>query len=373
MSPLNENRSRLVCRRFRTVSLWRLFNSTSPFAHAHLGSVTFAELEEAFGPDSLGILVVKGLPEKFKELRQRALSYASYIGNLPAEQLRKLESPASKWLVGWSCGKETLKDGRYDTLKGSFYVNCAPGFEDQSMQTKLNTQFPGFPEYTASNLWPQEDILPGFEGVLRDLCNLIIDTAVQVAKACDRYAEAKISDYKPGYLEYVVRTSVSTKARLLHYFPARPNDDDTSAATTDEDDWCATHLDHGALTGLTSAMFVDESAQLTTASAASTPLQELDRSPDPQAGLYIRARTGETTKVSIPRDCLAFQTGEALEVITKGQFRAVPHFVRGAAAGEGGAVARNTLALFTQPNLWEMVDDTRDFAAFAREIVEKNH
>ena len=45
--------------------------------------------------------------------------------------LVKLESPASKWLVGWSCGKETLKDGKYDTLKGSYYVNCAGGFEKQ--------------------------------------------------------------------------------------------------------------------------------------------------------------------------------------------------------------------------------------------------
>jgi isopenicillin N synthase-like dioxygenase len=78
-------------------------------------------------------------------------------------------------------------------------------------------------------------------------------------------------------------------------------------------------------------------------------------------------------KVSIPRDCLAFQTGEALEVITQGRFKAVPHFVRGAAQGKGGPVSRNTLAVFTQPNLWENIDNERDFAAFAREIVEKNH
>jgi hypothetical protein len=29
--------------------------------------------------------------------------------------------------------------------------------------------------------------------------------------------------------------------------------------------------------------------------------------------------------------------------------------------------------VFTQPNLWEKVDERRDFAAFAKEIVEKNH
>jgi hypothetical protein len=40
----------------------------------------------------------------------------------------------------------------------------------------------------------------------------------------------------------VVKTSTTTKARLLHYFPAE------AGAALDEktdDDWCATHLDHG--------------------------------------------------------------------------------------------------------------------------------
>jgi isopenicillin N synthase-like dioxygenase len=169
-----------------------------------------------------------------------------------------------------------------------------------------------------------------------------------------------------------VRTSSASKARLLHYFP--PPAEAFGTAPTAEDDWCATHLDHGCLTGLTSAAFIDEADQEPRiADSAFAPLTELDGPPDPRAGLYIHSRAGDTVKVAIPRDCLAFQTGEALEVITRGQFRAVPHFVRGATMGLGGKIARNTLAVFTQPNLWEMVDEKRDFAAFAREIVEKNH
>lgn len=39
-------------------------------------------------------------------------------------------------------------------------------------------------------------------------------------------------------------------------------------------------------------------------------LEELDASPDPDAGLYIRARSGQMVKVIIPKNCLAFQTGE---------------------------------------------------------------
>jgi isopenicillin N synthase-like dioxygenase len=275
--------------------------------------------------------------------------------------------------VGWSCGKETLKDGQYDTLKGSYYVNCAPGFEDQ--QQAVAAKYPSFSEYTAPNVWPSEELLPGFEQTFRELCTLIIDIAVLVARACDKYAEANIDDYqKGGFLEHIVKSSVSTKARLLHYFPDTQSASEASSNdNSNEDDWCATHLDHGCLTGLTSAMFVDEEAHPPQTGSAFAPLSELESSPDPKAGLYIHSREGVVHKVSIPRDCLAFQTGEALEIITKGKFKAVPHFVRGAGPGMGGRIARNTLAVFTQPNLWEMVDGRRDFATFAKEIVERNH
>lgn len=112
-------------------------------------------------------------------------------------------------------------------------------------------------------------------------------------------------------------------------------------------------------------------------------LGELPISPDPEAGLYIQSRSGETVKVSIPRNCIAFQTGEALQRITKGKFRAVPHFVKGVRPGvcvedDGGyaaaRIARNTLAVFTQPNLGELVDEEQNitFGEFARGIVEKN-
>ncbi|KAI9703021.1 MAG: hypothetical protein M1820_006012 [Bogoriella megaspora] len=393
-------------------------------------SVPFSTLEAAFGPSSLGILVVRDVPEGFMTLRQKLLSYASYLANLPTEELEKLEEPEAKWLVGWSCGKETLKDGRYDTLKGSYYVNCAPEFEDFDTQRNIAAQYPSFPEYTAPNVWPSEELLPGFKATFQELCTLIIEVAVLVARACDKYAQEKIPDYKSGYLEHVVESSVSTKARLLHYFPPNklfngaPTSTEAANATTatgageegedegydedeeegefeedegfeeenaEDDDWCATHKDHGCLTGLTSAMYIDESKSRPISQPTPNPpyghfepnydetgnlapLPELTAPPDPAAGLYIHSREGDVVKVNIPKDCLAFQTGEALEIITKGKFKAVPHFVKGpkASAVSGSRVARNTLAVFTQPNLWEKVGDT-DFAGFAKGIVEKNH
>ena len=278
-------------------------------------------------------------------------------------------------MVGWSCGKETLKSGHFDTLKGSYYVNCA-FYQDPTLDSAPADGFPDLPQYTAPNIWPSPARLPTFRQSTEKLCSLIIQTAALVAQACDQYAEANIAGYKPGYLSHVVTTSLTTKARLLHYFPSEQND---SNAENDEndDDWCATHVDHGCLTGLTSAMFLDEAASPPTLDPSSDTLPilpELTQSPDPAAGLYIRSRTGDIVKVNIPKDCLAFQTGEALQLITKGKFRAVPHFVKGARCPTGQRrIARNTLAVFTQPNLAEEVDSGLTFAEFARGVVQKNY
>ena len=50
-------------------------------------SISLETLEEAFGPSSLGILIVKDLPAKYIELRHKLLSYASYLANLPPDEL----------------------------------------------------------------------------------------------------------------------------------------------------------------------------------------------------------------------------------------------------------------------------------------------
>lgn len=237
--------------------------------------------------------------------------------------------------------------------------------------------YPHCPEMTSPNVWPDESVLPGFEQIFEELCRLIVDTAALVARSCDRYGVAKLEGYKDGTLEHIVRTSVCTKARLLHYFPPPPIKDEDKrpdSAMAIDDDWCATHHDLGALTGLTCQMFVDEAAHPPHAQADDSghlpPLPEMDTHPDPHAGLWIKDRSGRKTLVQIPRDCLGFQTGEALQLITRGKFKAVPHFVRGAQPDKAGRIARNTLAVFTQPNLWEMVDDERDFAKLVQVTID---
>ncbi|KAF8474286.1 hypothetical protein BDZ91DRAFT_774926 [Kalaharituber pfeilii] len=339
------------------------------FEQLQKGNVSDEALVEAFGPDSLGIIVVSDLPSRFVPLRKRVLSYASHLGNLPAEELKALEHPEAKYLVGWSCGKEMLSNNRVDTLKGSYYVNCA--FYKDPKLDGAEGDYPNLPEYTKGNIWPKEELLRGFKEAVQELCTLVIDTALLVARACDRYAQKHIKGYTSGYLEHVVKTSSTTKARLLHYFPPPTLENGKTEEDEDLDNWCGTHKDHGCLTGLTSAMYVDEANQPINI-ANGVELAELPAAPDPAAGLYIRNRKDQIYKVGIPRDSLAFQTGEALEVITEGKFKAVPHFVRGCRANLAGGVARNTIAVFTQPNLYAKVDKNRDFATFAKQIVEQN-
>jgi hypothetical protein len=76
---------------------------------------------EAFGdePDCLGIVLVdmKSVPE-YNACRQTLLSYSSYLAALPSEQLTALENAHSKYVVGWSHGKEKLRSGAPDSRKG---------------------------------------------------------------------------------------------------------------------------------------------------------------------------------------------------------------------------------------------------------------
>lgn len=247
--------------------------------------------------------------------------------------------------MGWSHGKEALKSGQYDTMKGSYYATVLSSHLTNVLSTTQSE-----PELEYPNIWP--DIL-GFQETFEELCTMIIDIALLVAKGCDRFASSITDEYKSGTLERIIQESTTIRARLLHYFP--PSTDEVHKVEED-DAWCAVHVDDGCLTGLTSALFVDES--VAPPSHATSPVESIKtfpESPDPCSGLYIRSRTSEVVQINIPPDCLAFQTGSALELMTGGALKAVPHFVKGPCKGIG-KVARNTLAVFTQPNLAEIID-----------------
>ncbi|KAH8791636.1 hypothetical protein BGZ57DRAFT_993978 [Hyaloscypha finlandica] len=280
------------------------------------GSVSLSALEEAFGQAALRILIMKELPANFQPLHINWLSAASYLARLSSEQLgrdenqlpkfefassdadlsRPLDQSSSSLQCGLESRKGSLKSGQYYTMKGSFYATI--------MHPYLQSW---------SNIWPPECLLPGFREEFEELCTMTIDITLLVAKACDQFA-----------VEFV---NMTIRARLLHYFlPSEPS------------------------LRLTSALFLDDSPPLPPLSSTFKPAPSFHQSSDPLAGIYIRSRTPEVVKVNIPAGCVAFQTGSALGKMTGGVLKDVPHFVRGPNAGRS-TVVKNTLAVFTQPNL----------------------
>ncbi|KAG0246285.1 hypothetical protein BGX31_003188 [Mortierella sp. GBA43] len=309
-------------------------------------------------------MLVSNLPSEYMGLRERLLKLASTFAALPEEVKEKSVHAASRYSFGWSCGKEIM-NGKPDVSKGSYYAN--PLMDEPESSKELQEQFL---EYCHPNVWPRED-LPELEQAFKDLGQFVVGIGKEVAKKCDAFVYSKLSasstgtSYSPTHLQDVIRDSKTTKARLLHYFPQTTAVEGESK--DDMDTWCGWHLDHSSLTGLTSAMYIDESKE---------GLAEVS-CPDPEAGLYIRNRGQQVVKVSIPRDHLAFQTGEALELATRGQLAATPHCVRGATAPNDDpkrydTLARNTFAVFMQPCLDTIVtEDGRNFGQWTKEVFDR--
>ncbi|KAL4853898.1 hypothetical protein ACK3TF_005139 [Chlorella vulgaris] len=288
-----------------------------------------AQLEEAYGPAGLGILTVSGVT-RFPELRRKLLPLAARVAALPAAARAQLEDPTSHFNIGWSCGRETLEGGQPDTRKGSFYANPlhddpVPGHSDLQRR---------YPAYCAPNLWPHDD-LPQLEGAVKALGQLIIEVGLLLARHCDMYCSTR-GGYPPR-LHDILQQSPCPKARLLHYFA--PVSETSGSGRAPSQQWCGWHTDHGSLTGLCSALYLDAAGQPTAC-------------PDPQAGLHVRDRSGNVTQVAIPADSIGFQIGEAMQIQSGGLLRGTPHCVVAPRQDLSAGVSRNTFAVFMQPR-WD--------------------
>lgn len=100
---------------------------------------------------------------------------------------------------------------------------------------------------------------------------------------------------------------------------------------------------------------------------------EVVPAPSPTSGLYIRTRGGQLTKVAIPQNCLAFQTGEALEIATNGRLLATPHCVRVGVSAGGNKISRESFALFMQPNTDQLLSKDTTFGAFSKRVFAEHY
>jgi isopenicillin N synthase-like dioxygenase len=294
-----------------------------------------SQIEAAFGISGLGVLTVKNVPNLPKH-RAALLPLAREFAILPEQVKEKYVHEESFYSFGWSHGKEKLQ-GKPDYAKGSFYAN--PQFDRPIDDEELIAKHAPF---IHPNIWPTPD-LPELEPAFKNLGQLIVSVGELVAHQCDNFVRGRLSDYQDQKLSGIIKGSKCCKARLLHYFPCADNETVAGGGTgavkasPDEDfsSWCGWHNDHGSLTGLTSAMFLDKDGN------------EVVNS-DPSAGLYVRNRSGVVVKVNIPKDHIAFQIGETAQIHSGGIMQATPHAVRGSCVK---GVSRETFAVFMEP-MW---------------------
>jgi len=292
-------------------------------------------ISEAFGFDGLGILTVKGVPN-VENLRQNILPLAHKFASLPEEIKLKTEHKESFYSFGWSFGKEMMREGKPDYSKGSYYAN--PSYDFPFDDPELIKKYPAF---CHPNIWPKED-LPELEPAFKQMGQLVVEVGLLVARQCDKYVQKQCSTYTPNRLFNVIKNSKTCKARLLHYFPLEESNQ--SPDPTEENmTWCGWHNDHGSLTGLVPAMFMDAKGNQVSC-------------PDSKAGLYIYSRNGKLVRVSVPSSYLAFQIGETAQIHSGGILQATPHAVRGSMGPQSHGISRETLAVFMEPMWNEKMD-----------------
>ncbi|KAJ8503328.1 hypothetical protein ONZ45_g10966 [Pleurotus djamor] len=371
-------------------------------------------IEKAFGshPTSLGIIIVKDLPGEYQVYRERLLKLAYGFAQLEDSVKEGYVDVGSRFSFGWSHGKvlelfslllnallhNTYPDAKKhiwkDLLKGSYYAN--PAIDKPTVSSALRETYP---EYYGDNIWPDPGLkgIEGFEEAFKDLGRFVFKVGVEMAAACQPFgvfplspstfmvkalltplsfvasniyskALSHLSDQSVS-LPALISSSQTNKARLLHYFPPTAKVDEEGEEDEPIDNWCGMHCDHSLLTGLCSAVYLrqDSKGEVTTV-------------PPPclSSGLYIKTRGGDLTKVTIPPDCLAFQTGESLQLATGGRLRATPHCVRAGLASddldlEAGRVSRETFAVFMGPDVDQRLTETLTFGEFSKQVFDEHY
>lgn len=235
----------------------------------------------------------------------------------------KCEDPKSCYQIGWSHGIEKLQNGSVDALKGSYYANPL-----YNVPTKDPDVIKKYPAYARPNIWPTED-MPELEEAFMTLGKIMVRVGALVAHACDKYL---LSHGVISKMENIVKTSTCSKARLLHYFPTKLSEVNSSS-------WCGKHCDHGTLTGKwtnsskkeiqagklhsTWSYYVGICAPMYL-NADFTVADNVDLA----AGLYIIDSEGKEVMANIPEKAIAFQLGQAAQILSNGLLRATPHFVK---------------------------------------------
>lgn len=295
-------------------------------------------IRQAFGSNGLGILIVSNIPG-ILDKRSALLPYGQKFYNLPEDVKQSFMDKDSSFQFGWSEGNEFLDKEKTiaDTSKSGFYAN--PTIDVPTVDEFTIKKYPGL---ARPNIWPDENILPGFKSHYLNLAQQIHSVGLLIAEQCDIFIHNTLKSYgidplsmlNLPSLHKILHESLSSKSRILHYSQPKKFHKIQNVSKL----WCNEHTDIGALTGLTNALWLDEEFNTVT-------------KPDDKCGLYIRDKNNDEIQIIIPTDCIAFQIGKTAQILSGGLLKATPHFVK-APESSMNWTSRNTLAVFCQPN-WD--------------------
>mmetsp|Transcript_968 Transcript_968/g.3878 ORF Transcript_968/g.3878 Transcript_968/m.3878 type:complete len:336 (-) Transcript_968:86-1093(-) len=250
-------------------------------------------LDAAFDASGLGLLCLTGgeeFQDEVRRIRRELLPLAPALSNLPEDSLADIaERPGSRNVNGYSRGVDGHRSG--------FYFH--PASDDPGASLPAGVE----PEATfyAPNRWP-DGPLPELRQRARAAAPFLVEVGRELAVALDRRLSS----------------------------PTSPPSSASSAAAPAQ-------IEPGALAAL-----VGEG-------------ERLDACPDPEVGLYVRDRQGAICRIAAPSDageCLFFQLGEAMQIVSGGFYHATEHCVRGPPRCLAG-YTRASLAVFFQPHAHE--------------------
>lgn len=90
--------------------------------------------------------------------------------------------------------------------QGSYYATIMSSYlQSIHRNTNLDSQ----PTFEWPNIWPAENLLPGFRETFEELCTMIIDIALLVSRACDQFAAEFVQGYVTGTMERIVKESLT--------------------------------------------------------------------------------------------------------------------------------------------------------------------
>jgi isopenicillin N synthase-like dioxygenase len=273
----------------------------------------FQNIEDGYGKDGLGIIIIENVPGHL-ERREKLLKLIYEIVNLPESVLKSLERPEIAFSLGWSYGKEYLND-KPDLLKASYYARLL----------QVSSKNP-----EDINVWPKE--IPELRQAFFECGNVIRDNGMILLEVIDSYIKEVFPKYNVNYKQVIQESKMNT-GRMLYYYPTKMGKGKDMA----ENNWCEWHNDHGSLTGLCSAMYVDEKGRE----------QNLKLN---KTGLYIQDRKGEVIRTTFGKQDIAYQVGETLQIHSGGILHATPHAVK-VLDDTPEDIARITFAMFMEPNM----------------------